>query len=106
VLAALTWLQPSAEGFGRFSPGQFAHILDISRASALETKTLLKKGLAVGYWAEAEFRRLDDLATRGLQTIAKLQRYLRSPAAKRNAERHRHRRAGGTLRTIRTMRTI
>jgi four helix bundle protein len=38
-----------AEGFGRFSPVQFAHFLDISRASAVETETLLKKALAVGY---------------------------------------------------------
>src|SRR5262245_52667117 len=56
-----------AEGFGRYSPAQFAHFLDISRASALETKTLLRKGLAVGYWKEANHQRLDSLATRGLQ---------------------------------------
>jgi four helix bundle protein len=80
------------EGFGRFSPVQFAHFLDISRASALETQTLLKKGLAVGYLAEADFQRLNDLATRGLQTVARFQRYLRSPAAKRNAQRYRHHR--------------
>jgi four helix bundle protein len=75
-----------AEGFGRFNPGQFAAFLDISRASALETKALLKKGLDVGYWSENEFKRLDTLADRGLQALAKFQRYLRSPRAKRNAE--------------------
>jgi four helix bundle protein len=80
-----------AEGFGRFHPGQFAHFLDVSRASALETKTLLSKGLAVGYWKEEEFARLDKLADRGIQAVAKLQRYLRSPRAKRNAQRFRNR---------------
>ena len=74
-----------AEGFGRFNPTEFVRFLDISRGSALETKALLKKGLAVGYWTEEEFQRLDKLADRGLQTVAKFQRYLRSPAAKRNA---------------------
>jgi len=76
-----------AEGFGRYSPAQFLTFLDVSRASALETKSLLKKGLAVAYWNEQEFKRLDALATRAIQAIAKLQRYLRSPKAKRNADR-------------------
>jgi four helix bundle protein len=76
-----------AEGFGRYNPPVFANFLDFSRASALETKALLKKGLAVGYWAEDEFQRLDKLADRGLQTVARFQRYLRSPEAKRNAAR-------------------
>jgi four helix bundle protein len=76
-----------AEGFGRYSPPQFANFLDYSRASALETKALLKKGLSVGYWTQDEFQRLDTLANRGLQTVARLQRYLRSPQAKRNAAR-------------------
>lgn len=76
-----------AEGFGRYSPGQFAHFLDVARASALETKTLLIKGLDVGYWKQEEFDRLDQLANRGIQAVAKLQRYLRSPRAKRNAKR-------------------
>jgi four helix bundle protein len=50
-----------AEGFGRYSPAQFLNFLDVSRASALETKSLLKKGLAVGYWDEKEFKRLINL---------------------------------------------
>ncbi len=76
-----------AEGFGRFNPAQFAHFLDISRGSAQETKALLLKGLAVGYWGKEEFDQLDALADRGLQAVAKFQRYLRSPQAKRNAAR-------------------
>jgi four helix bundle protein len=81
-----------AEGFGRYNPPQFANFLDFPRASALETKALLKKGLTVGYWSEEEFERLDKLATRGLQTVARFQRYLRSPEAKRNAAFFRYKR--------------
>ena len=76
-----------AEGFGRYNPIEFARFLDIARASTLETKALLTKGLDVNYWDEEEFLRLDGLAVRGLQVLAKFQRYLRSPQAKRNAER-------------------
>jgi hypothetical protein len=53
------------EGFGRFAPGDFAHFLDHSRASLLETKDG-----AVG-------------------ALSGLQRYLRSPRAKLNAQRAR-----------------
>ena len=81
-----------AEGFGRYNPRQFVQFLDVSRASALETQTLLKKGLAVGYLTTEEWARLDSLATRGIQAVAKFQRYLRSSQAKRNAERQRYRR--------------
>jgi len=76
-----------AEGFGRFNPPVFANFLDFSRASALETRSLLKKGLAVGYFKADEAARLDSLADRGLQAVARFQRYLRSPEAKRNAAR-------------------
>ncbi len=76
-----------AEGFGRFNPGDCARFLDMSRASALETKALLKKGLAIGYWSEDEFGRLDTLADRGIQAVATFQRYLRSSHVKRNAAR-------------------
>jgi four helix bundle protein len=82
-----------AEGFGRFNPTEFARFLDIARGSALETQSLLRKGLAIGYFSTPDFERLDNLASRGLQSIAKLQRYLHSTEAKRNAQRvrqHRH----------------
>ena len=76
-----------AEGFGRFNPPQFVNFLDFSRASALETKSLLKKGLAVGYFKSDDATRLGSLADRGLQAVARFQRYLRSPEAKPNAAR-------------------
>lgn len=76
-----------AEGFGRFNPAEFARFLEISRASTLEAQTLLRKGRAVGYLDDQEFGRLDSLAERGLQALAKFQRYLRSAQARRNAAR-------------------
>ena len=79
-----------AEGFGRYEPPVFAQFLDFSRASAEETKSLLRKGRDVGYFTITDFDRLDRLATRGLQAVAKLQRYLRSPQARRNAARQRY----------------
>jgi four helix bundle protein len=79
-----------AEGFGRYNPGEFAWFLDVSRGSAEETRALLKTAHAARYLSDDEFAALDALAIRGLQALAKLQRYLRSPEAKRNAERWRH----------------
>ncbi len=86
-----------AEGFGRYNPSVFANFLDFSRGSACETRSLLKKGLACGYFKADDFERLDRLATRGLQAVASFQRYLRSPQAKRNAaRRYSHHRAART----------
>jgi four helix bundle protein len=56
-----------AEGFARYNPPVFANFLDYSRASAAETRSMLKKGVACGYFSA--------------------ERYLRSPQAKRNAAR-------------------
>jgi four helix bundle protein len=72
-----------AEGFGRFDPTECAHFLNLSRASTLETRTLLTEGLAVGYFTEDDFARLDALATRGLQALDHFERYLRPPFAPR-----------------------
>jgi len=79
-----------AEGFGRYNPTEFARFLDIARGSAEETRALLKTACATRFLAEDEFAALDGLAIRGLQALAKFQRYLRSPRARRNAERWRH----------------
>ena len=76
-----------AEGFGRYKPLVFANFLDFSRASACETRSLLRKGLTCGYFSAEHFDRLDKLAVRGLQAVASFQRYLRSPTARRNAMR-------------------
>ena len=76
-----------AEGFGHYRPLVFANFLDYARASACETRSLLRKGLACGYFTAEQFDALEKLAVRGLQALAKFQRYLRSPAAQRNAGR-------------------
>ena len=76
-----------AEGFARFNPSVFANFLDYSRASAAETRSMLKKGAKCGYFSADDFKRLDRLAARGAQAVAKFQRYLRSPQAKQNAAR-------------------
>ena len=76
-----------AEGFGRYRPLVFANFLDYARASACETRSLLRKGVACGYFTVEGFDGLETLAVRGLQALAKFQRYLRSPAAQRNAGR-------------------
>jgi four helix bundle protein len=84
-----------AEGFGRYEPAQFLHFLNISRASTVETQALLRRGHALGYLSDAEFARLDTLATRGLQVLARLQRYLRTAVAGQNARRARYSRTSG-----------
>lgn len=83
-----------AEGFGRYNPAEFARFLDISRGSAEETRALLQTARAQRFVSEEQFAALDQLAVRGLQALARFQRYLRSPMAKRNAARWRHRKEG------------
>jgi four helix bundle protein len=73
------------EGFGRFSPGDFARFLDHSRASLLETRNELAVGFERAYFSEIDYAEADALADRALRTLSGLQRYLRSPQAKRNA---------------------
>jgi four helix bundle protein len=80
-----------AEGFGRYNPGEFARFLDVSRGSAEETRALLKTACGKRFISEEQFDALDRLAVRGLQALARFQRYLRFPAAKRNTLRWRHR---------------
>src|SRR5215211_4173280 len=74
-----------AEGFGRDNPGEFVRFLDVSRGSAEETRALLKTAGEKHFISEERFDALDRLAVRGLQALARFQRYLRSPVAKRNA---------------------
>ena len=79
------------EGFGRFSPGDFARFLDHSRASLLETKNELGVGFDRAYFQEEDFKAADSLADRTLKALSGLQRYLRSPQAKLNADQARAR---------------
>jgi len=81
-----------AEGFGRFNPPEFARFLDVVRASLNETIPLILKGRSNGYFTTEQYIGLHGLAIRCLQAVARLQRYLRSPEARRNAARRRHQR--------------
>jgi len=85
-----------AEGFGRYNPTEFARFLDVSRASALEVQACLQTALTAGWIARSEFDRLYSLTNRGLQAVARFQRYLRSPQAKANARRFRYSKSRGT----------
>jgi four helix bundle protein len=71
------------EGFARHNPLLFANFLDFSSAAARETRSLLKKGLACGYFSAEQFDLLDKVAVHGLRAVVNFQRFLRSPAAKR-----------------------
>jgi four helix bundle protein len=83
-----------AEGFARYNPGDFARFLDVSRASATEVRSCLKTARIAGYISPAEFTRIDGLARRGLQALARFQRYLRTTEeARRNAKRARYSRS-------------
>ena len=77
------------EGFGRFAPGDFAHFLDHSRASLLEVKNELAVGLDRGYFCTEDVNTAMSLVKRALGALSGLQRYLRSPQAKLNAQRAR-----------------
>jgi four helix bundle protein len=75
------------DGFGHFNPLVFAYFLDFSRVSAFATRSLIRKGLASGYFDAEQFDRLDKLAVCALQAVTRFQRFLRSPDAKRNVGR-------------------
>lgn len=85
------------EGFGRFAPGDFAHFLDHSRASLLETKNELGVGLERAYFREDDFELASSLTDRALKALSGLQKYLRSPRAKLNAQRARAQHIARTL---------
>jgi len=51
-----------AEGFGRFTPGEFAQYLKFARGSLMETMTSLIDGKDRGYLEPPEYQRLMNLA--------------------------------------------
>lgn len=79
-----------AEGFGRCGPIEFARFLDVVRASLNETIALTMKARSTRYFSEEQASALNTLAVRSLQAVAGFQRYLRLPAANRNATRIRN----------------
>jgi four helix bundle protein len=61
-----------SEGFGRFTPKEFARFLGYARASLLETQNHLIDGLDRGYLDEALYNRLFNLATAALTATTNL----------------------------------
>jgi four helix bundle protein len=66
-----------AEGFARNSDRDFAHFLDIARASAMEVQSLLYVANDIGYIEKREFDRLYKMADECIALIIGFQAYLR-----------------------------
>ena len=81
-----------AEGFGRFSPPDFARFVVMARASLLESQNHLIDLVDRRHITEDERTPLSELADVALQEVTGLLEYLQSPEALRNARRARERR--------------
>ena len=69
-----------AEGFGRFTPGEFARFVRIARGSLEETKDHLDAGFERGYFSELEHAEMIVLANRALGASVRLAQYLDTAA--------------------------
>ena len=67
-----------AEGFGRFSPREFARFLRIARGSLFETRNHVLKARANGYITDEESVGLLRLQSRATGAVTSLLRYLDS----------------------------
>jgi four helix bundle protein len=81
-----------AEGFGRFSPPDFARYCVMARASLMESQNHLIDGVDSGYLTEAMRAELNAMAETALEEVTGLMEYLRSPEALKNARKARERR--------------
>lgn len=81
-----------AEGFGRFSPPDFARFVVIARASLIESQNHLRDAKDKEHITEEVRLEHDYLAEAALQETTGLIEYLQSPEALRNARRARERR--------------
>ena len=91
-----------AEGFGRFSPPDFARFVVMARASLMESQNHLIDLVDRRYITEDRRAGLDRLAVTALEEVTGLLEYLQSPEALRNARRARERRIAtrGERRTL------
>lgn len=81
-----------AEGFGRFSPPDFARFCVMARSSLMESQNHLIDLVDRGHLTDERKKDLDALAEAALQEVTGLMEYLQSPDAIRNARRARERR--------------
>ena len=77
----------SAEGFKRFDPPEFAHLLKIALASLAETQDHLIHGRDEKYFTEDRFTEAWRLSCRALKAGNRLHDYLRSCPKKGNPPR-------------------
>ncbi len=80
--AAVSCMSNIAEGFARKSDKDFAHFLDMSRASAIEVQSLLYVALDIGYVAKKEFEALHKMADETVSLVGGFTSYLRSSSTK------------------------
>ena len=67
-----------AEGFGRFSPREFARFATIARGSITETQNHLRHGLRQRYFSQSQHDAAWNLSRRAMAATAGLIRYLKS----------------------------
>ena len=85
--AASSTCRNLSEGFARFTPGEFARYARYAAASNAELGDLLEDGVARNYWTTERVSRAQGLQERTKKAVGRLQRYLRSNRARRNAAR-------------------
>ena len=81
-----------AEGFGRFSPADFARFLAMAKASLIEAQNHLQDAVDRGYITEACRLSHDELAKVALRDVTALLEYLQSSKARENAREARAKR--------------
>jgi four helix bundle protein len=82
-----------AEGFSRFAPNESHHFASYAKASIDEAKDEITDGYESGYFSDSERDELLTLVARTLGALRGWMRYLESPAARRNCERIKRKRA-------------
>jgi four helix bundle protein len=81
-----------AEGFGRFSPADFAHYTVIARASLIESQAHLTEAVDQGYIDDAKRLELGVFADLAIREVTGLMDYLRSTAPIRHPRAGKERR--------------
>lgn len=76
--AAVSAMTNIAEGFARSTDKDFAHFLDVAKASAVEVQSLLYVALDVCYIDEQEFRTLFQQADETIRLIGGFCSFLRT----------------------------
>src|SRR3989442_10647226 len=74
-------MRNTAEGFGRYTPAEFARFLRIAAGSLHETKSHLRDGLDRGYLDGAHHEQLVRLSLRAIKANNHLARYLKTSKA-------------------------